>query len=149
MVPKQVIRKGPVKLSFFVSQSPVIWWSTWGGRQGQAAWPASSAPSTLAPYTRQMPGLIVLTSRMPWGVFRSFSDPWWLEAKWPCADSQPSGQSWSCDVGAEYFYFWCLCQEIVLLKDDISPTLSQIGKSDGMILVLPNCESLDKPFVPV
>lgn len=51
-------------------------------------------------------------------------------------------------MGEEYFYFWYLSKEIFLLKDDnIFPPLSQIGKADGMIPVLPNCQSLDKSFL--
>lgn len=55
-------------------------------------------------------------------------------------------------MGEDYFYFWYLSKEIFLLKDDnIFPPVSQIGKSDGMIPVLPNCESLDQFcfFLPI
>lgn len=126
MVPKQVIRQSPLRHSFFflrVMLSDRV--HEMGGRGDMPGQPAQAHPPWLLTQDKCQ-GQIVLTSRMPWGMFRSFSDPQWLEAKWPCADSQPSVQIWSC-IREEYFHLWCLSKENFLLKDDniFSPSIPE------------------------
>lgn len=77
-----------------------------------------------------MSGQIALTRGMPWGLFRSFCRPWWLAAKWPCADSQPSMYIWDCDVGEGFFSMFDIYLRIIYFWGitTFSPLLSQILK---------------------